>query len=87
MVDITEYLKKLKSFWRRPIGLPLPWQSNLLNVNTPLELPDIHHAHAAVGWIELGDYAKANEELDKIAPHYGRILTCWKSAGLFTPRN
>jgi|ERR1700722_3923653 len=33
----------------------------------PLEPPDIHHARAAYGWLELGNCKEANEELEKIA--------------------
>ena len=34
----------------------------------PLELPDRHHLRAAQGWLELGNHAEANEELELIAP-------------------
>jgi tetratricopeptide (TPR) repeat protein len=33
-----------------------------------LDPPDNHHLNAAIGWIGLGNYADANEELEKIAP-------------------
>ena len=33
----------------------------------PLEPPDSHHLQSAQGWLELGNYAEANEELEKIA--------------------
>ena len=36
----------------------------------PLEPPDIHHARAALGWLELGSHLEANEELEKITPHF-----------------
>lgn len=32
----------------------------------PLEPPDTHHLLAADGWLELGNFQEANEELDKI---------------------
>ena len=34
----------------------------------PLSPPDSHHLHAAQGWVELGNHAEANEELEQIAP-------------------
>ena len=34
----------------------------------PLEPPDNHHLRAALGWIGLGNFQEANEELEKIAP-------------------
>lgn len=34
----------------------------------PLTPPDSHHLLAAQGWIELGNYSEANEELEKISP-------------------
>jgi tetratricopeptide (TPR) repeat protein len=33
-----------------------------------LEPPDSHHLDAALGWLGLGDWASANQELDKISP-------------------
>jgi len=30
--------------------------------------PDIHHLHAAQGWLELGSHLEATEELEKITP-------------------
>ena len=34
----------------------------------PLSPPDSHHLLAAQGWVELGNHAEANEELEQIAP-------------------
>ncbi len=34
----------------------------------PLEPPDNHHLRAALGWIGLGNFQEANEELEKITP-------------------
>src|ERR1700733_3807724 len=34
----------------------------------PLEMPDSHYLSAAVGWLGLGNWREANEELEKIAP-------------------
>jgi tetratricopeptide (TPR) repeat protein len=34
----------------------------------PLEPPDSIHLNAAEGWLGLGDYLEANEELEQIAP-------------------
>jgi hypothetical protein len=34
----------------------------------PLEPPDSFHLLAAHGWLELGDHAEANEELEEITP-------------------
>ena len=34
----------------------------------PLPSPDSHHLMAASGWIDLGNYLEANEELEKISP-------------------
>ena len=33
-----------------------------------LEPPDNHHLDAALGWLGLGDWISANQELDKIRP-------------------
>jgi tetratricopeptide (TPR) repeat protein len=33
-----------------------------------LPLPDLHHLRAASGWLGLGNFLEANEELEKIAP-------------------
>jgi Flp pilus assembly protein TadD len=33
-----------------------------------IEPPDSHHLSAAIGWLGLGNWQEANEELDKIAP-------------------
>lgn len=33
-----------------------------------LKPPDSHHLRAAHGWLELGNHAEANEELETIAP-------------------
>lgn len=34
----------------------------------PLEPPDSHHLQAALGWIGLGNFIDANEELEKVTP-------------------
>jgi tetratricopeptide (TPR) repeat protein len=34
----------------------------------PLEPPDSFHLSAAIGWLELGNWREADEELEKIAP-------------------
>jgi tetratricopeptide (TPR) repeat protein len=34
----------------------------------PIEPPDSHYLSAAIGWLGLGDWQAANEELEKIAP-------------------
>jgi len=34
----------------------------------PLEPPDSFHLNAAEGWIGLGNYAAAQEELEHISP-------------------
>ncbi len=34
----------------------------------PLDKPDIFHLSAAVGWLELGNWQEANEELERISP-------------------
>jgi predicted Zn-dependent protease len=34
----------------------------------PLEWPNEHHLQAAIGWLELGNWREANEELECIAP-------------------
>ena len=44
----------------RPSGNPSPVE--------PLTPPDSHYLLAAQGWIELGNYLEANEELEKISP-------------------
>jgi len=33
----------------------------------PLESPDSHHANAAMGWLELGNRAEAQAELDQVS--------------------
>ena len=35
-----------------------------------LEMPDSHHVSAAVGWLGLGSWQDANDELNLIAPEY-----------------
>ena len=40
---------------------------------TPVEPPDSFYLSAAQGWMELGDPAEAQAELDKVAPGCGRI--------------
>jgi tetratricopeptide (TPR) repeat protein len=35
---------------------------------TSLQPPDAFHLQAAQGWLELGDYIEANEELEEITP-------------------
>jgi len=34
----------------------------------PLQPPDSYHFSAAIGWLDLGNWQDANEELEKIAP-------------------
>jgi hypothetical protein len=34
----------------------------------PLGHPDSFHLQAAVGWLELGNFTEANEELENITP-------------------
>jgi len=34
----------------------------------PLSPPDSHHLSAATGWLELGNWQEANEELEEITP-------------------
>jgi tetratricopeptide (TPR) repeat protein len=34
----------------------------------PLDPPDSHHLSAAIGWLGLGNWREAKEELEKIAP-------------------
>ncbi len=34
----------------------------------PLQPPDSHHLSAAIGWLGLGNWQEAKEELEKIAP-------------------
>ena len=33
----------------------------------PLEIPDLHHLRAAIGWLELGNHSEANVELENIS--------------------
>lgn len=35
-----------------------------------IEPPDSHHVSAAVGWMELGDWRSALEDLEKVAPEF-----------------
>jgi tetratricopeptide (TPR) repeat protein len=45
----------------------------------PIQPPDSHHLSAAIGWLGLGNWREANEELEKIArelrhhPHVGLV--------------
>jgi tetratricopeptide (TPR) repeat protein len=34
----------------------------------PLDVPDLHHLNAALGWLELGNHLEADTELDNITP-------------------
>ena len=34
----------------------------------PIDVPDLHHLNAALGWLELGNQVEAHAELDSIAP-------------------
>jgi len=34
----------------------------------PLDTPDSHYLNAAQGWLQLGDWNEANEELERIQP-------------------
>jgi predicted Zn-dependent protease len=36
----------------------------------PLDLSDSRYLKAAVGWLELGNWSEANEELERITPLY-----------------
>jgi predicted Zn-dependent protease len=36
----------------------------------PLEMPDSHHVSAAAGWLGLGSWQDAEEELSLVAPEY-----------------
>jgi hypothetical protein len=51
----------------------------------PLDPPDSHHLLAAEGWIQLGDYAEAQRELEKIAPecstHADVLKVRWRICG------
>jgi predicted Zn-dependent protease len=42
--------------------------------------PDTHHLNAAQGWLGLGDWASAGEELDKISSE------CWAHTGVLETR-
>jgi tetratricopeptide (TPR) repeat protein len=37
-------------------------------LDEPLEPPDNHYLSAAIGWLELGNWREASEELGRIAP-------------------
>jgi hypothetical protein len=39
----------------------------------PLQPPDSHHVHAALGWLELGNHIEADAELDNIDGPLRRI--------------
>ena len=41
-----------------------------MKISSKLEPPDSCHLDAAQGWLGLGDWASANEELDKISPEF-----------------
>jgi uncharacterized protein YceK len=50
----------------------------------PLAPPDNHHLKAAGGWIELGNYLDANEELEfgvgnELSPQVRRYRTCMRN--------
>ena len=40
----------------------------MANTMKPVQPPDSHHLSAAIGWLELGNWQEANEELEKITP-------------------
>lgn len=48
----------------------------------PFERPDMLHFEAAQGWAELGQFAEANEELEKLSPkvriHPGVLEIRWQ---------
>ena len=46
-----------------------------------LQHPDPMHLEAAAGWIQLGDYDSANDELEKIAPSGVRTPMYWICGG------
>src|SRR5690349_10510510 len=68
-----------RSFFSRIRALPLRKANTHLRVICreprvwnlmipPLEPPDSHHLAAAQGWLELGNHAEANNELERISP-------------------
>ncbi len=42
--------------------------TTLVQMITPLPLPELRRLTAAQGWLELGDWQSANDELESIAP-------------------
>ena len=53
------------------IGYGVPGGGGLCSpqcFHEPLEPPDSHHLSAAEGWLGLGNWQEANEELEEIAP-------------------
>ena len=42
-----------------------------------LQHPDTMHSEAAAGWIQLGDYDSANDELEKIRAEWRAPPMCW----------
>jgi tetratricopeptide (TPR) repeat protein len=50
------------SFWKKSSG------ADTETGMEPLDLPDLHHLNAALGWLELGNHLEANEELENITP-------------------
>ena len=44
---------------------------------TQLQHPDTMHLEAAAGWIQLGDYDSANDELEKIRAEWRAPPMCW----------
>jgi tetratricopeptide (TPR) repeat protein len=52
-----------------------------MQLSKSLPSPDSHHLNAALGWIGLGNYNEANEELEKITPairvHPDVLLVRW----------
>jgi len=40
----------------------------LVSINVPLEPPDLQYWQAAVGYVELGMFQEANDELENIDP-------------------
>jgi hypothetical protein len=47
-------------------GLPHSSENQFVENMKPLNIPDIHHLRAAVGWLELGNHLEANAELENI---------------------
>ena len=64
-----------------PIQLPAALGDNINSDMKKLPLPDQRHLDAAEGWLGLGDYLTANEELENITQSVTAGAGGWGGTG------